>query len=692
MPFVFSTSSSRALLAVVLLASPAAAAPAPCPGAAGQKAGVFAGVDCNVLPGVDFFAYANGGWIRSVPIPADRSSYGAGAIVSDLTDERTEKLIRDLAKGSAAPGSEERKIADFYLSLTDEAEIEARGASPLRPVLNEIAAISNRKALSRFLGGTLRADVDVFNATKLHTPNLLGLWIAQDLDAPERYVPFLLQGGLVMPDRDYYLDPSPRMARIRDRYQAHVASILKLAGLVDFRARASKVVALERKIAAVHRSRAEAEDMKRGNNHWTRRELETRAPGLSWADFLAAAGLGSQPEFVVWQPAAVAGLSALVAGEPLATWRDYLAFHTVEGRAGVLPKTFADESFSFHGGVLAGVPEPQARWKRAVAATNAALGEAVGRHYVKRYFPPAAKARVEALVRDVIAAFGQRINRLPWMAPGTKTRAKAKLAILKVGVGYPDRWTDTTGLKVVRGDAFGNAERAELFALSLSLAKLGKPVDRSEWVMTPQTVNAVNLPAMNAMNFPAAILQPPFFDPDRPLAMDYGAIGSVIGHEISHSFDDQGALFDADGRLKDWWTKADFEHFEASAARLVAQYDAYRPFPDAAVNGRLTLSENIADVAGLAVAYDAFRLSLKGKTAPVYEGLTGDQQFFLSFAQSWRGKMREPALRQRLLTDSHAPGRYRTLTVRNIDAWYESFGVEPGQGLYLVPPDRVRIW
>jgi predicted metalloendopeptidase len=403
-------------------------------------------------------------------------------------------------------------------------------------------------------------------------------------------------------------------------------------------------------------------------------------------------GTGRPKLFAIWQPSAVTGISALVASEPLETWKDYLTFHALEHSAAVLPRAFGAERFAFHGTVLAGIPQRRDRWKRAVDATSTALGDAVGQLYVEKYFPPASKARVEAMVRNIMAAFGRRIDALDWMAPATRARAKEKLAVLEVGVGYPDKWIDYAGLDIVRGDAFGNDRRAEQFELQRNLRKLGQPVDRKEWVMTPQTVNAVNLPVMNAMNFPAAMLQPPYFDPSRPVAMDYGAIGAVIGHEISHSFDDSGALFDAAGRFRNWWTDEDKAHFDASSAQLVKQYDAYRPFPDLAVNGKLTLGENIADVAGLAAAYDAYKMSLGGQPAPVVADLSGDQQFFLSFAQSWRLKMREPALRQQILQDGHAPDEYRADTVRNLDAWYGAFDVRPGEALYLDPKDRVRVW
>jgi putative endopeptidase len=673
--------------------TPAAAAGASSAAAPPVPAGIdLAGIDRSVAPGDDFFAYANGGWIKHTQIPADRSSWGPSAELEELTARRTADLIAETARTRGSSGSDARKIGDYYASFMDEAGIEAKGLRPLKPELDRIAAISNARALARALGGELRADVDVLNATNLHTDNLFGLWVAQDLSDPGRYLPFLIQGGLGMPDRDYYLDPSPRMADIRTRYQAHVAAVLKLAGVADSDAKAARIFELERRIAEKHASRAESEDVLKGNNHWTRQEFSTRAPGLDWEAFFSGAGLDRQREFVVWQPVAATGISALVPGQPLETWKDYLVFHAVDHFSFVLPRAFVDERFAFYGKVLSGAQELRDRWKRAVDATNQALGEAVGRLYTARYFPPEEKARAEEMVRNEIAAFGRRIDNLPWMAPETKVRAKAKLAVLKVGVGYPDKWRDYSEYEVVAGDAFGNVERAELFNYRRSIKKLGQPVDRGEWVMNPQLINAVNLPAMNALNFPAGILQPPYFDPKRPAVMDYGSIGAVIGHEISHSFDDQGALFDARGRLDNWWTKEDYAHFSASSAALVRQYDAYRPFPDLAVNGKQTVSENIADVAGLAAAYDAYRLSSNGKEAPAIQGLTGDQQFFLSFAQTWRRKVREPALRQQIVTDGHAPARYRADTVRNLDPWYEAFAVKPGQALYLAPGDRVRVW
>jgi predicted metalloendopeptidase len=684
--------AARAFAVIFGLSSASALYAAPNPTPSASPGLDLSGVDRTVRPGEDFFAYANGAWLKTTEIPADRAAYGVGGVVTELTSERTATLIKQAEKAHAAKGSAAQKVGDYYASFMDDAAIEAKGLTPLKPTLDRIAALADRAALSRFLGSTLRADVDALNNTNFYTDNLFGLWIAQDLDEPTRYVPFLLQGGLDMPDRIYYVDPSPRMAEIRTKHQAHIAKILEIAGIPDAAGRAARIFDLERRIAEAHWSREDSSDVKKNNNHWTRAELDTAAPGLDWTEYLAAAGLGGQKLFAIWQPSAVTGLSALVASQPLETWKDYLAFHALEHSAAVLPRAFGEEAFAFHGTVLAGIPQRRDRWKRAVDATSNALGDAVGQLYAEKYFPPASKRRVEGMVRNIMAAFSRRIDALDWMAPATKARAKEKLAVLEVGVGYPDKWIDYSALDIVRGDAFGNDQRAELFELQRNLRKLGQPVDRKEWVMTPQTVNAVNLPVMNAMNFPAAMLQPPYFDPARPLAMDYGAIGAVIGHEISHSFDDSGALFDAAGRFRNWWTPEDKAHFDASSAQLVKQYDAYRPFPDLAVNGKLTLGENIADVAGLAAAYDAYKMSLGGKPAPVVAGLSGDQQFFLSFAQSWRLKVREPALRQQILQDGHAPDEYRADTVRNLDPWYAAYDVTPGHALYLDPQDRVRVW
>jgi putative endopeptidase len=647
-------------------------------------------VDASVRPGDAFFQYVNGAWLKATEIPPDRSSIGDGEVLTELNNQRTLDILEAARTGKAGPGS--RKISDYYYAFMDEWTIERKGLTPLEPLLREIARVRGVKDLSRMLGKQLRADVDVLNSTQVYTDNVFGLWVAQDLDNPARYAPFLLQGGLGMPDRDYYLDDSAAMAEIRAKYTPHLARVLRLAGVPDVNKKAARVFDLEKRIATVHSTRVDSIDVVKGNNHWSRQDFDTRAPGIDWQEFFSAAGLGEQKEFIVWQPAAVAGISTLVASQPLQSWREYLRVRALEHASPFLPRDFVTERFQFYGKTLNGTPQIRDRWKRAISYTNLALGDAIGKLYVDHYFSPAEKARAEEMVHNLIAAFSRRIDALDWMAPETKAKAKAKLAVLKIGVGYPDHWIDYSGLEVLRYDALGNAQRAEIFELHRNLAKLDQPVDRSEWVMTPQTVNAVNLPVMNAMNFPAAILQPPYFDPKRPAVMDYGAMGAIIGHEISHSFDDQGALFDATGKLHNWWTPEDFAHFKEASQKLAKQYDQYQPFPDLALNGQQVLSENIADLAGLAVAYDAWQILLNGKAAPAVDGFTGDQQFFISYAQSWRDKTREAALRQQIITDGHAPSEYRTCTVRNLDSWYKAFGVKPGEKLYLATDDRVRIW
>jgi len=650
----------------------------------------LAGMDAKARPGDDFFRFANGSWMDRTEIPADRSQWGTAGELTELTSARVADLIKT---ATAAPaGSEGAKVGAYYAAYMDEAKIEALGLAPLKPVLDRIAAIKDKTGLATELGLELRADVDALNNTDMDTDHLFGLWVEQDLNDPKRYAPYLLQGGLGMPNREYYLAASPRMEAIRTAYKAHLVNVLNLAGAADAEAQAQRIFDLETKIARAHLSRADSEDVLKANNPWPRSAFATRAPGLDWSAYFTAAGLQAQGQFIVWQPGAVTGEAALVASEPLAVWKEYLALRQVDHYANLLPKAFVDERFAFYGKTMAGQPELAVRWKRGVDATNNALGEAVGKLYVARYFPPESKRQVEALVQAELDAFRVRINKLDWMAPATKAEAKRKLSTLKVGVGYPDRWIDYSALAVKPGEALANLQRAELFDYRRSVAKLGKPVDRGEWSMTPQTVNAVNLPVKNALNFPAAELQAPHFDPRNPAAMNFGATGATIGHEISHSFDDQGAMFDADGRLRNWWTPADLAHFQASGKALADQYSGYRPFPDIALNGELVLGENIADIAGLNAAYDAYRASNGGKEGPTQQGLTGDQQFFIAFAQSWRTKTREALQRQRVVTDGHAPAEFRADTVRNMDAWYAAFGVKDGEKLALPPAQRVKIW
>lgn len=649
-------------------------------------------MDRSVVPGNNFYEYANGAWIKRTEIPPDRGGIGVFTALADLSNKRTEALMEDAAKANAPAGSTTRKIADLYGSYMNEAAIESKGLTPLRPHLEEIAAIHDKRQLARALGQTLRADVDALNNTNFHTPNLFGLWVAPDFNDSRHYAAYLLQGGLGLPDREYYLSNNADMREIRTKYQAYVANLLKLAGVTDTDARAARIVALEHALAQTHLTLAQNQDIHKANNPWKQADFSAKAPGLDWSDYFDGAGLSKQASFTVWQPSAFTGEAALVASTPLDTWKDWLTFHLVDVYAAVLPKVLAEEHFDFHGKTLSGTPQQRPRWQRAVALVNGLLGDDVGKLYAQRYFPPEDKAAAQAMVGNIIAAFQQRIKALPWMAPATKAEAQAKLATLYVGIGYPESWHDYSAYEVKADDLFGNVWRGSLFHYHWNVGRLGSVVDRKEWSMTPQTVNAVNLPLQNALNFPAAILQPPFFDAKAPAAANYGAIGSVIGHEISHTFDTEGSAFDSEGRVRNWWTSADLAHFDAATAKLAAQYDTYKPFPDLAVNGRQTLAENIADVAGISAAYDGYRAFIHGKTAPVQDGFSGDQQFFIAFGQNWGSKIREAALRQQVLTDPHAPAQYRADTVRNIDAWYGAFDVKPGETLYLTPPERVRIW
>jgi putative endopeptidase len=653
---------------------------------------VLANMDRSVRPGDDFFLYSAGGWVKRTEIPADRGSFGPDAVLEDLTNKQTSELIDEAAKSGAPARSNRRKIADLYDSYMNEAAIESRGLAPLRPHFDAIAAIQNKEQLAYALGQTLRADVDALNDTNFHTHNLFGLWAAPAFHDPEHYTAYLMQGGLEMPDREYYLSDREEVRKIRTAYLAHVSATLKLAGFSDPDSRAKRVVDLEHAIAEKHASLEEDQDIHKADNAWSRADFPAKAPGLDWSEYFRGAGLSQQASFIVWQPGAFRGESALVVSTPLGTWKDWLAYHLIESMAGTLPKMMADEDFAFFSKTIAGVQQQQPRWQRGAQLVDTFLGYAVGQLYAEKYFPPESKARVQAMVANIIDAFRKRIDALSWMDPATKTEAKAKLTTIYVGVGYPDTWKDYSAYEVKRDDLFGNVWNGNLFEYRRSVARLGKSADRREWFMTPQTVNAMNLPLQNALEFPAAYLQPPYFEPQASDAFNYGSIGATIGHELSHTFDDEGSMFDAEGRVRNWWTAADLKHFTEASAKLAAQYDKYRPFPDLGVNGQQTMGENIADVAGLAAAYDAWRASLGGKMPPTMNDLTGDQQFFLGYGQSWAFKERETQLRHQLLTDVHSPARYRADTVRNLDAWYAAFGVNPADKLYLAPPDRVTVW
>jgi len=649
-------------------------------------------IDHTIKPGDDFYLYANGAWLNRTVLPPDRVAMGSFSIVADKTDKQVAAIIDAAAKANAATGTNQRMIADLYHAYMDEAAIEHNGMTSLKPQLAAIAAIKDQRELARALGQSIRNDTDALNNTNFHTGNIFGLWVAPGFQDSDHYAPYLMQGGVLLPDRAYYLDDSEHMKSIRDAYVKHVAAIFKLAGFTDPDTRAAKVIALEHAIAEAHIALADNEDIHKANNLWQASDFATKAPGLDWAEFFRASGLSTQKTMYVWQPTAITGESALVVSQPLDAWKDWLALHLIDTYGAALPKAIADERFAFFGTTLSGAPQQRPREQRAIATVNNVLGDAVGQLYADRYFPPAARAKAQAMVSNLLAAFHKRLEAIDWMDPATKAEAIKKLDALYVGVGYADHWRSYNRLEIKPDDLLGDLQSSDLFEYQYALSRIGKPVDRHEWCMEPQTVNAVNLPLNNGLNFPAAILQPPFFDAAAPDSSNYGAIGSVIGHEISHTFDSEGAEFDSKGQVRKWWTDADYAHFKQVTGALAAQFDTYEPYPGVHVNGRQTLGEDIADLGGLAASYDAFHASLHGKPAMPVDGLDGDQQFYLAFSQIWRTKIREAAERRQVLTDPHAPGHYRAETVRNFDAWYKAFNIQPTDKLYLAPDQRVHIW
>ncbi|HYI38682.1 MAG TPA: M13 family metallopeptidase [Allosphingosinicella sp.] len=690
---------NRSIVLALLLATAACSPAGPGNGRedAAQTPGTAVGIvaasmDKSVAPGDDFFAYANGNWVRNTPIPEDRSSVGGFYIADQERERQTRELLTGILRSEPAAGSKEALIANYYNAFLDTDAIDRAGMAPAKADLDAIAAIADKKQLSAAIGGTLRADTDPLNATNFQTENLFGIFVTQGLATPGETLPYLMQGGIGLPEREYYLSGDGKMASLRDQYRAYIATILKAAGAADPEAAAVRILDLETKIARAHVTREESEDFAKGAQVWSRADLEKRAPGIDWAALLGAAQLGGAGKFQAYHAGAIPKLAALVGSEPLQSWKEWLAFHNLNQQAGVLPKPIRDASFAFNGTALSGTEQQRPRDQLALNAVSNALQDAVGKTYVDKYFPALAKAEVQKMVDNIKTAFARRVQAIDWMAPSTKEEALKKVRSIVVGVGYPDSWRDYSGLRIAADNAYANQKSAGLAEYRHQISKIGKPMDRTEWWMPPQLVNAVNLPVQNALNFPAAIIQRPFFDPKADAAFNYGAIGSVIGHEISHSFDNNGALFDSTGRLRNWWTPADFQRFQQAGTALSAQYDAYEALPGLNVNGKLTLGENIADVAGLAATYDAYRASLGGKEAPVIEGFSGDQRFFIAYGQAWASKMREPSLRQRVLTDGHAPGQFRALTVRNLDAWYAAFDVKPGQKLYLAPEKRVKVW
>jgi len=652
---------------------------------------VTASMDTSVTPGDDFAAYANGKWVASTPIPDDRATIGAFYTADQERERQTRELLNAILASNPAPGSNDARIASYYRAYLDTDAMDRAGLAPAKADLDAIARIADKRQLSAAIGSTLRADTDPLNATNYQTPNLFGVFVTQALNMPGDAIPYLMQGGIGLPEREYYLSTAADMVRLRDAYRTYVTQILQLAGQPEPQQATARIIDLETKIARAHATREESEDFAKGAVLWTRAELERRAPGLDWPALLTAAQLGGVQTFQAYHAAAIPKLAALVSSEPLQAWKDWLTFHTLSQQANVLSRPFREASFAFNGTALQGTPKQRPREQLAMNAVSNALQDAVGKAYVDKYFPASAKAEVQKMAGEIKAAFARRVQAIDWMAPSTREEALRKVESIVIGVGYPDRWRDYSSLEI-GNDPYANQKNAGLFEYRYQAGKIGKPVDRGEWWMPPQLVNAVNLPVQNALNFPAAILQRPFFDPRADAAFNYGAIGAVIGHEISHSFDNNGALFDSAGRLRNWWTANDFQRFAQAGRLLAAQYDQYEALPGLHVNGKLTLGENIADVAGLAAAYDAYTHSLGGTPAPAVQGFSGDQRFFIAYAQSWASKMREATLRQRIAVDGHAPGNFRALTVRNLDPWYAAFNVQPGQKLYLPPEQRVRIW
>ena len=646
-------------------------------------------MDRSIKPGDDFYRYANGGWLKAQTIPAGQSSFDNRAILTERAGERVRSLIQEAATANSAKGSFAQKVGDYYSSFMDEAAIESKGLTPLSGDMAAIAAIRDKASLSAYLGTTLNSEVDGLTANADH---VFGVWVNQSFTDSKRYVFHLLQGGLGMPERESYLDASPKTAELRAKYQAHIGAILKLAGVADAERKAAGILALEIRMAQAFAPDADAADVFKQNNPWKRSEFAVKAPGMDWNAYFTSAGIDDQSDFLVWQPSAVSGISALVGSESVELWKDYLQFHLIEHYSSVLPKAVAAEDFAFYGAILSGAQAPPDRNKLAIAATNAALGQAVGQLYTQRYFPPEAKARAQAMAANIITAYRNRIENLAWMSPETKQKALTKLAAFKIGIGYPDSWIDYSTFEVVRGDAFGNMRRAEAFNRSYNLAKLKRPADTGEWRIDPQIVGAIIVFTPNTESFSAGILQPPYFDYQGDAASNYGSAGAGMAHEISHSFDELGNIYDDQGRLGMWWTPEDTEKYHAAAAKLAVQFSGYCPFSGLCVNGKQVLSENIADIAGLLTAHDAYVLSLNGKPDVVIAGLTGEQRFFIAFSQRWRKLLSESVLRRQVATDTHAPGEYRSDTVRNIDAWYKAFDIAPGDKLYLRPEDRVRIW
>ena len=666
--------------ASVPAASPTPPAP-PRPRAAIGEFGLdLASMQTNVRPGNDFYVYANGKWLDGFEFPADRSSYGAFDELADLAESRVRQIIETAASGHPATGTPEQKIGDYYASFMDQPAIEANGLAPVAADLQRIAGVTSKQAVAAIFGSPGFAslyDVDI-------TP---------DLKDPDRYCIVISQSSLGLPDRDYYLQEDPKLKEVREKYVAYIEKLLTLGNIEAAHAKAAAIMTFETDVAKAQWPIEKRRDVEATYNPRTKTQLEAYAGGFPWQPFLEATELGARENLVLSELTAIRDLAALFKRTPLPTLQAYLTFHYLNDHAPYLPKSLDEARFAFYGQTLRGQPEQRERWKRAVSSVDDALGEQVGQVYVAKYFPPESKAKVQQLVANLRASLSDRIDHLDWMTPQTKSKAHEKLATFVTKIGYPDKWKDYSSLQVRRDDLIGNVRRASLWHWNYQVARLDMPVDRSEWQMTPQEINAYYNPQNNEIVFPAAILQPPFFDPNADDAVNYGAIGAIIGHEIGHGFDDQGRKFGPDGSLQDWWTHRDADEFTGRVSRLIKEYSQFEALPGLKVNGANTIGENIGDLGGLNMAYHAYQLSLQGAGAPVLGGLSGDQRFFLSWAQVWRTKFRDGALRELVMSDVHSPPRFRVNgTMPNMAEWYAAFGVQPEDKQFIPPAERVTIW
>ena len=664
--------------ATLAIATPLWAADGPRFGSWGYDASAM---DQAVKPGDDFFDYVNGAWAARTEIAPDRTFVGIDSVLNDQIDKDVRAIVEDMAKNPAAAGKIGQQVGDFYASWMDEAAIEARGTAPLKPWLARIAAVGSTDELA-----------DLWAQPGYTGP--VGFGIIPDPQDPTRYVAIAGQGGLGMPNRDYYLLQGAKYDGYRKAYRDYIIKVHQLAGIANAEARADRIIALETAIAKDQWTPERNREIKDIYNPMDRAKMEALAPQFDWGRMLTKAGLASQPTVVVMQPSFFTAAGKMLESVPLATWKDYVAYHFISSHAQFLPHAFDQASFDFFSKTLRDVPVQRDRWKRGVALVNGALGEAVGQIYVQRHYPPESDRQMGELIANLRAALQDKIEHNSWMDSATKTEALAKLASFDPRTGHPAKYVDYSSLQVSRDDLLGNAMRSDEFDWALELSRMPHPVDRALWGMNPQTNNAYYDPFMNQITFPAAILQPPYFDPKADPASNYGSIGATIGHEIGHGFDDQGRQFDAKGKLRDWWTPATAKLYTDRAQALVKQYDSYEPIPGVHIKGQLTLGENLGDLGGLEVAYAAYRRYVADHgEPPLIDGLTGDQRFFIAYGYSWETKTREGALRAQLLTNEHSPAKYRVNgVVRNVDAWYKAFNVQPGDKMYLPTEQRVHIW